>query len=284
MAQALIHKNKLLVNFDKDTKNFINAAGLNNESNLNVSGLYTAKQARIAVHLLITGLKAIGVWNKCKAIYVFIGGNELQHKLNLKDPRDLDAAFRLSFLGGGWIHSGTGAKPNGTSSYADTFLNPNIQGLTNINNHLSVYTNTPIITNQNIISSRNNMSIPSILSLSKSTTGTSYSTSNSINRGNNLSVIPPVRNLGYTIASVLSTVVTILTNGISYQMFNSSLGSDLPPNYNLYLASDNVEGLAQAFSNTELRFISIGEGITGQQAVQMSNIIELFEAQLNRKI
>jgi hypothetical protein len=45
-----------------------------------------------------------------------------QFKFNLKDPRDLDAAFRLVF-NGGWTHSSTGATPNGTNGYADTKFN-----------------------------------------------------------------------------------------------------------------------------------------------------------------
>jgi hypothetical protein len=44
-----------------------------------------------------------------------------QFKYNLKDPRDLDAAFRLVF-NGGWTHSSNGAQGNGVNTYANTFF------------------------------------------------------------------------------------------------------------------------------------------------------------------
>jgi hypothetical protein len=67
-------------------------------------------------------MKADGIWTKMKAIYPFVGGTASTHKYNLKDPRDLDAAFRLVF-NGGWTHSSNGALPNGTNGYADTAIN-----------------------------------------------------------------------------------------------------------------------------------------------------------------
>ncbi len=56
MSSVLIDRGNLLVDFDKDTRNFIDAAGLNTDSNINVSGLYTAAEARISC--LICGLLA----------------------------------------------------------------------------------------------------------------------------------------------------------------------------------------------------------------------------------
>ena len=53
-----------------------------------------------------------------KALYPFVGGTATSHKFNLKDPRDLDAAFRLQF-NGGWTHNSNGVTPNGTNGYAD---------------------------------------------------------------------------------------------------------------------------------------------------------------------
>jgi hypothetical protein len=49
---------------------------------------------------LVVGLKTKGLWSKMAAIYPFIGGTADLHKWNLKDPRDLDAAYRLTFTAG----------------------------------------------------------------------------------------------------------------------------------------------------------------------------------------
>lgn len=86
MSQILIDKGRLLVDFDQDTRNFIDAAGLNNDANLNVDGLYTVEQARMAVHFLISGLKGIQIWNKCLAFYPALGGKSSIGSLNLINP------------------------------------------------------------------------------------------------------------------------------------------------------------------------------------------------------
>lgn len=78
-----------------------------------------------AIGDLVAALKAASVWSKVDAIYPFVGGTEATHQLNLKDPRNLDAAFRLAF-GPGWVHSANGIQPNGASTYADTFWSPTV--------------------------------------------------------------------------------------------------------------------------------------------------------------
>ena len=96
---------------DADAVAFLTAAGI---TDVTISN---------AICTMVKDLKANGLWTKMKAIYPFVGGTASTHKFNLKDPRDLDAAFRLSFLGG-WTHSATGALPNGTNAYARTFFIP----------------------------------------------------------------------------------------------------------------------------------------------------------------
>jgi hypothetical protein len=82
-----------------------------------------------AVNSLVIGLKADGLWTNMQVIYPFVGGTASSHKYNLKDPRDLDAAYRLSFSGG-WTHNANGITGNGVNTYADTFYNyPNSFGV-----------------------------------------------------------------------------------------------------------------------------------------------------------
>ena len=66
---------------DADATTFITAAGITN--------LIQAS----AINTLVNDLKTYGLWTKMKAIYPFVGGSATSHKFNLKDPRDLDAAF-----------------------------------------------------------------------------------------------------------------------------------------------------------------------------------------------
>jgi len=98
-----------LVITDSDVLAFVSATGI------------TDTTQRSAVNTLVTSLKGYSIWNKLNAIYPFVGGTASTHKWNLKDPRDLDAAYRLSFSGG-WTHNSNGITGNGTNAYADTFL------------------------------------------------------------------------------------------------------------------------------------------------------------------
>ena len=70
---------------DTDAQAFITAAGITD----------TTQQS--AINSLVTNLKGYGIWSKMKAIYPMVGGTANAHKFNLKDSRDLDAAFRLGF-------------------------------------------------------------------------------------------------------------------------------------------------------------------------------------------
>lgn len=52
-----------------------------------------------AVNTLVLTLKSDGIWNSMQAVYPFVGGTGTSMKWNLKDPRDLDAAYRITWTG-----------------------------------------------------------------------------------------------------------------------------------------------------------------------------------------
>jgi len=113
---------------DADAQAFITAASI------------TDPTQQSAVNQLVVDLKAASIWTKMSAVYPFVGGSATTHKFNLKDPRDLDAAFRLNFQGG-WTHSSTGALPNGTNAFAITYLDLSAN-LGSAKPHLSYYSRT----------------------------------------------------------------------------------------------------------------------------------------------
>ena len=114
---------------DTDAQAFINAAGI------------TDPTQQTAINTLVVGLKADSLWTKMQAIYPIVGGSASQHKYNLKDPRDLDAAFRLQF-NGGITHSANGMLPNG--GYANTYFLPSTQIANEDSFHFSVYSRTSL--------------------------------------------------------------------------------------------------------------------------------------------
>lgn len=72
-----------------------------------------------AINTLVNDLVGYGIWNKIFAIYPFVGGTATTHKFNLKDPRDLNAAFRLVFSGG-ITHNASGITGNGVNGSYNT--------------------------------------------------------------------------------------------------------------------------------------------------------------------
>lgn len=57
------------------------------------------------------------------AVYPMIGGTEFSHKFNFMNPVDSDAARRIQFFNSP-THDVNGVLFNGTTQYANTFLNP----------------------------------------------------------------------------------------------------------------------------------------------------------------
>jgi hypothetical protein len=118
--------------FDADAQAFITAAAI------------TDPTQQTAINTLVVSMKGYGVWTKMKALYPMVGGTASQHKFNLKNPLDTNAAFRLVF-NGGWTHSSTGALPNGINSWADTFFSPSMySALTNASAGVYLRTNTAL--------------------------------------------------------------------------------------------------------------------------------------------
>jgi hypothetical protein len=93
--------------YDTNAQAFITAANI------------TEVTQQTAIDNLVKGLKTDGLWTSLYAIYPIVGGTATTHKYNLKDPRDLDAAYRLQF-NGGMTHSSNGILFNGTNGWADT--------------------------------------------------------------------------------------------------------------------------------------------------------------------
>lgn len=90
--------------------NFITAAGITNATQI------------AAIRTYVTAMVSSQLWSMFRAIYLFVGGTATAHKFNLKDPRDLDAAFRLTFNGTP-THDANGVTWNATA-WGDTHILP----------------------------------------------------------------------------------------------------------------------------------------------------------------
>lgn len=252
--------------FDPDAQLFITNAAI------------TDTTQQTAINQLVLDLKNYGIWAKEKAIYPFVGGTASQHKFNLKNPLDTDAAFRLVF-NGGWTHSANGALPNGTNAYADTFLTP-IANLSQNSTHISVYSRTNSISGVDI-----GVNVPNALYiLSRFSAGFFHA-----NNGpeSNTGMVSPTTSLGLFVNNrVISNEMSIWQNGVEKTDSTSGARNSTGlSNFKIFLGAYNLNGLIPAvYSNRQQAFASIGDGLTDTEASNMYTAVQAFQTTLSRNV
>jgi len=244
---------------DPDAQAFITAASI------------TDPTQQSATNQLVVDLKGYSIWTKMKALYPFVGGTASSHKFNLKDPRDLDAAFRIQFIGGGtW--SSTGYTPNGTNGYADTkLIAQNVLGLNSTS--FGVYSRTNV--------NRNAPSIGNVTggasaecSLWLSSGGNAFLRVNNPNVSSQAST----DSRGLFVANrANSTQINLQIRGTQYTFSQNS--------NSLYVNSFHLGGVnPNFFDNKEIAFSFIGDGLTSQNMTDLNTAVVAFQTTLARQV
>ena len=256
------------INYDADALAFMTAAAI------------TDNTQKTAINTLVTDLKTYNIWTKMKALYPFVGGSASSHKWNLKDPRDLDAAYRLVFSGG-WTHSSTGALPNGTTGWATTYFNPSTMlANPNTSNHLAIYLRTNIneaavdagsFTNPGLgydIESR----IVNMHYSFNGVTATTTSFANTDSRGLHVNTRQGTTTHKVFINSTLKTTNTGTIVGL--------------PNVNIALATrfNSSLGTPETYSSKEQAFASMGDGLSDTEVANFYTAVQSFNTLLARNV
>lgn len=265
---------------DPDAQAFVTAANIQDQVQAD------------AVNNLTIGLKADGLWSKMKAIYPFVGGDAASHKFNLKNPLDTDAAFRLVFSGG-WTHSATGALPNGTNAFADTFFIPSTN-LSLTNAHFSLYsrTQTASLVGQNYAGSGIYQNTNSGFNISlrrrfdNKTIAQIYTDIRIIDGG----VSTDAR--GYYISTRISNNSFKLFKNSN--LLNSNINTEtsgILPTLKVFLSGmsgttsgGGITPLNETYDNKELAFASIGDGLTDTEAANLYSRVQTYQTALNRQV
>jgi hypothetical protein len=240
-----------------------------------------------AVNNMVQALVANGIWTKIKAIYPIIGTTAAAHKFNLKDPRDADAAYRLSFLGGGWTHSSNGATPNGTTSWANTFLVPSTS-LSVSSGHISFYSRVQALLASNLdigassgVTAANLCAIgigrntnSSLFTWGTQATGTLATLSSSSSQGffvgNQNAATAAGRNI-YRNALIGSAT--------------TNYGTPVLPTVSFAIGALNDATVGRAsFSSRQCSLASIGDGLTNIEIKAFTTIVQAFQTKLGRQV
>jgi len=227
-----------------------------------------------------------------KAIYPFVGGNATTHRFNLKDPRDLDAAFRLTPYGG-ITHDGGGAQFNGSTGWYDT--NMNAANNLSVNSlHLSFYSltnNTSIYSGGEIghvgYSSWTTPPQDPTKQLLLRVKNAQYAGSNALFiSGNGYSSYSTNDGYGLTVASITSATASYIRKGYNSQYFadKSAAGATNTgtlPAYNICIGKTQGYG---EYSAQKCAFASIGEGLSYDESARLYGIVQIFQISLGRQV
>jgi hypothetical protein len=252
------------VTFDTDAQAFITAASISDSTQ------------QTAINTLVTDLKTYNIWTKMKAIYPFVGGTASTHKWNLKDPRDLDVAHRLTFFGG-VTHSSTGITGNVTNGYVNTNWTQNVSGTLN-NQAIGVYVRTN--------NTYTGIDMGARLFNTSDVSLASYGGSPIIGRVNTYSDYVSVSGIPkgfYQVTRVGGSSQTVFLNNTSATstITTSTAILDRP----IYLLALNDSLLGDEYNtNRELAFAYISEGLTNTECTNFNTVVNLFQTTLTRNV
>ena len=248
--------------FDTDAQAFITAASLTSSTQTN------------AVNDLVLDLKAAGLWTKMKALYPMVGGTSTKHLINLKTP----GTYNLTF-NGGWTHNASGSTPNGTTGYADTGLNL-ATNFTIYSAHYSIYFRPANGTSSFMGVTQGSPYIVEGWMLVNN--GTNYG--GFYNQDDACVKVTDTNPGGHYVSSVISSSLTFLTK--KNIILGSTVAASSPANTTVYLgavhqASTNTP---LVFSNGQISFASLGDGLTYFESALFNQIVEKFQYALGRNV
>lgn len=253
--------------YDADAQLFITTAQITNPTQ------------QSAINALVSDLKSYNIWTKMKAIYPFVGGTATKHKWNLKNPADINAAFRLQFFGG-WTHSSTGITGNTFDAYADTFLAPSTSLLQN-DAHISLYSRTNFQAAYVDMGTSGNPStgINGISIQARWSDGNFYGRINALTSTGQANT----DSRGFFVSSRLSsTIQKIYKNNITpTQGAVNSTG--LTAN-TINIGRWNNPGGTFYYSPREFAFASIGDGLTDTEAANFYTAVQAYQTTLGRQV
>jgi len=248
--------------YDPASIAFFNAANITNSTQ------------KSAVDTLVTSLKSNGLWNYANAIYPIVGGNATAHSYNLRNP----SLYQLTYNGTAATNSSTGMKGDGSTSYADTGLNP-----TNIYNgngfaSLGIYLRTTQLA----------ATVSAIGAISGATNYFqiyAYFSGNFFGQVDSSDISQAVSNTdstGWFFASRIGATNSYLQQrAVQTTGFSGAMGL---VNNNIYMMAQNNLGSAGFFTSNEIAFAWIGGGLTTSQGSTLYTIIQTYQTSLSRNV
>lgn len=256
-----------LGNFNTFASNFISVVGI------------TDSTQQSAINKLCEDLVNTGLMDKMIAIYPFVGGSADTHKWNLKDPRDANAAFRLTFVGGA-THSSTGVQFSAANGYANTFISTSAGYFPQTNSHLSAYIRSNISIGVLAEISADNNSVFNQLAV-----GRNFFSGNSTLNTGGVNFITVSTTQGYWIGSKTNTSTRFgFRNGVLNSVVTTTLDASTFPNVNFFIGARSNNNSPSGYGGREFAFATIGTGLSQEECATLYTIVQTFQTTLGRQI
>ena len=248
---------------DADAAAYITAAGISDAT-------YEA-----ALHCFFKGLKdSVALWDSMStgAAYWLIGGTEAKVKLNIFDPVDNDANFRLTFVNSPSFTS-SGVTFNGTTQYANTHFVPSAEGIIQSSGHLSYYSTTESqFASESNIGSQS-VSTSSMYFVIRRTSNLAYFV---FPNGSATQVQPTnATSLGFFSGSrTAMNRSDYYKNGVSIANNTTTVATGGISTRDIYIGCVNNNGSPALYTNKTCAFASMGVALTAAQERALNFLVE----------
>jgi len=236
-----------------------------------------------ATRTLFTSLVSNNLYNKIDVMYPMLGGNAAGCKFNAKDPRDLNAAFRLTF-NGGLTFDASGMTGNGSNGYADA--NWSVINLNRYSAHMSFYNTLRTTTTGRIEmgASQQTGSPQSSYDLFVDFGGPSFERGGSIDtNGVGLSFTSNANsaNTGnFVVSRTGDTFTGLYKNGVSELTSTKVTNGSI--NVNLGIGARIGSTTTQGYTDRRCGFATAGSGLTASEVSTLSTIINTWATSIGR--
>lgn len=252
--------------YDTDVQTWITNAGISDNT------------IKTATNQLVVDLKAHGLWTKMKAIYILVNQDATKNKYNLKDPRDLDAAYRLTFSGTP-THGSSGIAW-GANGYANTHLNGSSDFTAN-DAHCSYYSQTATApSGPSFDMGADNGTTAFILSIYDGASAAGYF---DVNSGFYNTWTPSAKDGYFVLSRTSTTSQVVYRNNVSQGTQPGTNGTN-KVNADLYLGVMNASGSPYGYSNRTCSIATWGSGLNSTEVGNLTTDVQAWANTLGIKI
>jgi len=227
-----------------------------------------------ATNQLVLDMKSAGIWTPMKAIYPMVGASASACAQNLKS-----SSFTGTFSSG-WTFASTGVTPNGTSAFMNTNFTPNSNFTAN-NSGFGVYIRNNSVDGGVTLGTNGIDSTSRLYMFIKFTAGGACQFNHNSSSSLNSAVISDSRGLITSNRVAIAEQKIYRNGGVVANVAVAEMAFSTVP---IYIGANNGNGTADNFSNRELAFSYISDGLSDLQSSNFYTAVQAFQTTLSRQV